>query len=215
MAEVGKVGVDVVGSAGAGRGEAADEGGGVGEGQTGGIHTVVVAGGGSDAVDAGTELCHVEVGLEDAFLAPEDLDKDGVVGFDNLPKIGAGAPGEAVLGRLLREGAAAAKAGALVAMADKHKAELGEVEAVVAVEGAVLASHDGGGHGWRDALQGRPVDARPSVLVLQVAAQRHRGAADRQKRKGQYLQEAPQHECRGQVDEEEEQKALHGWTIFL
>lgn len=209
------MGVDVVGGAGARRGEAADERGGIGEGQTGGIDAVVVAGGGSDAVDAGPELGHVEVGLEDALLAPEDLDEDGVVGFDNLPEVGAGAPGEAVLGRLLREGAAAAKAGALVTMADEHEAELGKVEAVVAVEGAVLASHDGGGHGWRDALQGRPVDARPSVLVLQVAAQRHRGAADRQEGKGQYLQEAPQHEGRGQVDEEEGQKALHGWTNFF
>ena len=120
-----------------------------------GAAMVVVLRGGLGPVDARPHLDDVEIDLHDALLAPECLDQEGVIGLQPFPHPGALGPAEHVLGRLLRDGAAAAMARAALALLH-HNVQRDDVEAVVSEEVVVLRRDGRLVHVGRNLLDGLP-----------------------------------------------------------
>ncbi len=134
------------------------------------------------AEDAGSELGHVQIHLEDASLGPGELDPDREPRLEPLAQQASARPQEEVLRQLLRDRARPAQASLFLALF--HGLGDGpEVEAPVLAKALILGENDGDGDVGGDLL---PVD--PALLdalagparrrIGEVAAQ-HEGARRR------------------------------------
>jgi hypothetical protein len=147
---------------------AALEGGGEDGGKLGGLAAVEVAGrgvevvaaGGFGSVDAGAPLDDVEVELEDALLAEDELGDGDEGGFGAFAEEGAAGAEEEILDELLVDGGAPAETvlGIVVVEvpfgSDLHGLP---VEAVVLVEAGVFGGDDGVLEVGGDAVEGNEV----------------------------------------------------------
>lgn len=128
---------------------------------------------GFGSIDAVAHLDGIEVDLHDAFLAPDEFDEHGEVGFQPLAHPAWLRPEEHILGRLLTDSAAAAVAFARATFL-QSLVYLDEVESVVREEPLVFAGHHS--HGQVDAHR---IERYPMMLEAQCVAVVHLlGTAD-------------------------------------
>ena len=115
-------------------------------------------------IDAVTHFDGVEIDFHDAFLAPDELNQDGKVGFQALTNPAGIWPEKDVLGCLLADGAAASVAFAGASFLHRL-VDFDEVEAVVGEETLVLACHNGDRH-----VDAHRVERYPMMLEAQLFA---------------------------------------------
>lgn len=110
--------------------------------QFGGSLTEMLSGHGIDAIDALPHFNGIKVDFHDALLRPDELDKNGEVGFESLAQPGTARPEEDVLCRLLTDGAATEGIVATFHVTLGSFLNGVVVESVVQQEPLVLAGHD-------------------------------------------------------------------------
>ena len=166
----------------------------------GGTATKVVLSHGRRAVEVVAHLNAVQVHLHDALLAPNVLNEKGEIGLETLAHPGGRRPEKHVLGRLLTDGAATAKALAHEALGSRFLDAL-NVEAIVLQEKLVLARH----HGQRQVLR-HLGDWYPRVMKARGLAFAHvLHHADEHQRRVVNGQPAVGHHGEDAADEEEQQ----------
>lgn len=170
-----------------------------------GVDAEVLLGHGLHAVDAVAHLDGVEIDLHDALLAPKSLDEESEVGLQALAQPRAALPQKHVLGRLLRDGAAATQPLAVVEVLQGGLLDGFVVEAVVLHEALVLAGDHSHGHGARHTLQRNPLvvetDGTAIGDLFEATREHERREIDRHKAIGHHReQRGGEEQGQGQTD---------------
>jgi hypothetical protein len=168
--------------------------------------------GGASAVDAGTELDHVQVELEDPAFVERVLDLPGQDGLFELAERVAVRREPQVLDQLLGDGRGAARPLRVLQRLPDRAADLAPVEAAVGEEVDVLRDQDGALEVRRDGGVGGPADrdrpcasSRALALLVALDEGRGRGRARRERlhvRPGHGLPAEPPGEREGAQEQE-------------
>ena len=192
--------------------KAADEGGGFAAAHVRRVVAEIMLGGGFDPVDSFSHFGYVEIHFHNPLLAPYQFDEHGPPCFGGLAQPCAGAQGEDIFRRLLRDGAASADFLAVLDMLLKHILDFVPVEPIVGVKVAVFSEDCGVGHIGRYFLYWSPFLLGAEFRIaseLDGAFEHQRCVIHRHILQNQHSSETEEHESDGDAEKDYAEKLFH------